>query len=161
MNCKNSTFTGQNHIPESSSVLQLVFPVPKVIFSSLSWRLVMLDEWSSFVPEVINLKVPWEIYMPCFQLKNICPTLMLYCVYVCLRPTIKIICAKTVPIRFPDSTNIWFEPLISATQSQPINILGKVVIILETNQKKFRNINVYNRIILIQNSQKINYSNDT
>ena len=33
MNCKNSTFTGQNHIPESSSVLQLVFPVPKVIFS--------------------------------------------------------------------------------------------------------------------------------
>ena len=126
MNCKNSTLTGENHIPESSSVLQLVFPVP-----SLSWRLVMLDEWSSFVPEVINLKVPWEIYMPCFQLKNICPTLMLYCVYVCSRPTINIICAKTVPIRFPDSTNIWFEPLISTPEPQPINILGKVLIILE------------------------------
>ena len=142
MNCKNSTFTGQNHIPESSSVLQLVFPVPKVIFSSLSRRQDMFDEWPSFVPKVINLKMPWEIYMTCFQLKNICPTLMLYCVYVCLRPAIKIICAKTVPICFPDSTNIWFEPLISATQSQPINILGKVVIILEINRKKFRNINV-------------------
>ena len=43
MNCKNSTFTGQNHIPEFSSVLQLVFPVTKVIFhSSYVGRMVIL-----------------------------------------------------------------------------------------------------------------------